>query len=222
MSHVTHPANQILTSLRLPVCGNPDCSFLCLTFFDFLSLNLNHMCTYVRTEVNYTEEVDDPVDSDGDYFSYLFICLFLSQLPLTFCNSPLWISVYFTGLFFCFFNRRSSGFWKSRLQHFRVCSHSAGKQQVQEHSEEGSAWAHLLHHPVHADHWRPGEAMTTVKSISVDSDWRCGHCCPPQGKVWTANPQQFVEDEDDDTFSYSVRISAQDLLLVRSLLFSFF
>uniref|UniRef100_A0A8C7NT32 Importin 9 n=1 Tax=Oncorhynchus mykiss TaxID=8022 RepID=A0A8C7NT32_ONCMY len=34
-----------------------------------------------------------------------------------------------------------------------------------------------------------------------------------QIKVWTANPQQFVEDEDDDTFSYSVRISAQDLLL---------
>lgn len=38
-----------------------------------------------------------------------------------------------------------------------------------------------------------------------------------QIKVWTANPQQFVEDEDDDTFSYSVRISAQDLLLVRHL-----
>uniref|UniRef100_A0A8C7DRB9 Importin 9 n=1 Tax=Oncorhynchus kisutch TaxID=8019 RepID=A0A8C7DRB9_ONCKI len=34
-----------------------------------------------------------------------------------------------------------------------------------------------------------------------------------QINVWTANPQQFVEDEDDDTFSYSVRISAQDLLL---------
>lgn len=33
--------------------------------------------------------------------------------------------------------------------------------------------------------------------------------------MWTANPQQFVEDEDDDTFSYSVRISAQDLLLVK-------
>lgn len=40
-------------------------------------------------------------------------------------------------------------------------------------------------------------------------------CSPPQIKAWTANPQQFVEDEDDDTFSYSVRISAQDLLLVR-------
>lgn len=26
---------------------------------------LNELCTYVRTEVNYTEEVDDPVDSDG-------------------------------------------------------------------------------------------------------------------------------------------------------------
>ena len=32
--------------------------------------------------------------------------------------------------------------------------------------------------------------------------------------MWSLNPDQFVEDEDDDTFSYSVRISAQDLLLV--------
>ncbi|KAF3823229.1 hypothetical protein GH733_010665, partial [Mirounga leonina] len=37
-----------------------------------------------------------------------------------------------------------------------------------------------------------------------------------QIKVWTANPQQFVEDEDDDTFSYTVRIAAQDLLLNES------
>lgn len=58
-----------------------------------------------------------------------------------------------------------------------------------------------------------------------------GHVCAPdrqphgdltpsssfQIKVWTANPQQFVEDEDDDTFSYTVRIAAQDLLLVRGL-----
>ena len=34
--------------------------------------------------------------------------------------------------------------------------------------------------------------------------------------MWSLNPDQFVEDEDDDTFSYSVRISAQDLLLVGS------
>ncbi|XP_064607438.1 importin-9-like [Liolophura sinensis] len=34
-----------------------------------------------------------------------------------------------------------------------------------------------------------------------------------QVKLWSTNPDQFVEDEDDDTFSYSVRISAQDLLL---------
>ncbi|XP_006822545.1 importin-9 [Saccoglossus kowalevskii] len=34
-----------------------------------------------------------------------------------------------------------------------------------------------------------------------------------QVKSWTSNPDQFVEDEDEDTFSYSVRISAQDLLL---------
>ena len=35
-----------------------------------------------------------------------------------------------------------------------------------------------------------------------------------QVSLWSLNPDQFVEDEDDDTFSYSVRISAQDLLLV--------
>ncbi|GFG36391.1 hypothetical protein Cfor_01763 [Coptotermes formosanus] len=34
-----------------------------------------------------------------------------------------------------------------------------------------------------------------------------------QVRVWTANPNQFVEDEDEKTFAYSVRISAQDLLL---------
>ncbi|XP_060587837.1 importin-9-like [Ruditapes philippinarum] len=35
-----------------------------------------------------------------------------------------------------------------------------------------------------------------------------------QGRLWMTNPDQFVEDEDDDTFSYSVRISAQDLLML--------
>lgn len=37
-----------------------------------------------------------------------------------------------------------------------------------------------------------------------------------QARTWANNPDQFVEDEDDDTFSYSVRISAQDLLLALS------
>lgn len=31
---------------------------------------LNESFTYVRTEVNYTEEVDDPVDSDGEKTSH--------------------------------------------------------------------------------------------------------------------------------------------------------
>ncbi|KAL1416150.1 hypothetical protein MTO96_006416 [Rhipicephalus appendiculatus] len=35
-----------------------------------------------------------------------------------------------------------------------------------------------------------------------------------QVRTWTSSPDRFVEDEDDDTFSYSVRISAQDLLSV--------
>lgn len=55
-----------------------------------------------------------------------------------------------------------------------------------------------------------GEIMTTEGCLCD-----CLLCCLDKIKVWTANPQQFVEDEDDDTFSYSVRISAQDLLLVR-------
>ena len=37
--------------------------------------------------------------------------------------------------------------------------------------------------------------------------------------MWTSNPNQFVEDEDDDTFSFSVRIAAQDVLLVSELLY---
>ena len=32
--------------------------------------------------------------------------------------------------------------------------------------------------------------------------------------MWTSNPNQFVEDEDDDTFSFSVRIAAQEVLVV--------
>ncbi|KAG8180187.1 hypothetical protein JTE90_017703 [Oedothorax gibbosus] len=35
-----------------------------------------------------------------------------------------------------------------------------------------------------------------------------------QIKTWSNNPDQFVEDEDDESFAYSVRISAQDLLLL--------
>ena len=33
-----------------------------------------------------------------------------------------------------------------------------------------------------------------------------------QCEKWTENPDQFVEDEDEDSFTYSVRISSQDLL----------
>ena len=37
-----------------------------------------------------------------------------------------------------------------------------------------------------------------------------------QCEKWTDNPDQFVEEEDEDSFTYSVRISSQDLLLVSS------
>ena len=35
-----------------------------------------------------------------------------------------------------------------------------------------------------------------------------------QETCWAQSPGQFVEDEDDESFSFSVRISAQDLLQV--------
>jgi hypothetical protein len=35
--------------------------------------------------------------------------------------------------------------------------------------------------------------------------------------TWTGNPDRFVEDESEDSFSYSVRLAAQDLLLVRTI-----
>uniref|UniRef100_A0A3P8WSC2 Importin 9 n=1 Tax=Cynoglossus semilaevis TaxID=244447 RepID=A0A3P8WSC2_CYNSE len=103
---------------------------------------------YVRTEVNYTEEVDDPVDSDGEVLG-------------------------FENLVFSIFE-----FVHTLLENNKF------KSTVKK------ALPELIYY--------------IILYMQITED---------QGKVWTANPQQFVEDEDDDTFSYSVRISAQDLLL---------
>uniref|UniRef100_A0A672H6L8 Importin N-terminal domain-containing protein n=1 Tax=Salarias fasciatus TaxID=181472 RepID=A0A672H6L8_SALFA len=104
--------------------------------------------TYVRTEVNYTEEVDDPVDSDGEVLG-------------------------FENLVFSIFE-----FVHTLLENNKF------KSTVRK------ALPELIYY--------------IILYMQITED---------QIKVWTANPQQFVEDEDDDTFSYSVRISAQDLLL---------
>ncbi|KAI9548837.1 Importin 9, partial [Dissostichus eleginoides] len=109
---------------------------------------LNQMSTYVRTEVNYTEEVDDPVDSDGEVLG-------------------------FENLVFSIFD-----FVHTLLENHKF------KSTVKK------ALPELIYY--------------VILYMQITED---------QIKAWTANPQQFVEDEDDDTFSYSVRISAQDLLL---------
>lgn len=103
---------------------------------------------YVRTEVNYTEEVDDPIDSDGEVLG-------------------------FENLVFSIFE-----FVHTLLENNKF------KSTVKK------ALPELIYY--------------VILYMQITED---------QIKVWTANPQQFVEDEDDDTFSYSVRISAQDLLL---------
>lgn len=103
---------------------------------------------YVRTEVNYTEEVDDPVDSDGEVLG-------------------------FENLVFSIFD-----FVHTLLENNKF------KSTVKK------ALPELIYY--------------VILYMQITEE---------QIKVWTANPQQFVEDEDDDTFSYSVRISAQDLLM---------
>ncbi|XP_015154207.2 importin-9 [Gallus gallus] len=103
---------------------------------------------YVRTEVNYTEEVEDPVDSDGEVLG-------------------------FENLVFSIFE-----FVHALLENNKF------KSTVKK------ALPELIYY------------ILLYMQITEE-----------QIKVWTANPQQFVEDEDDDTFSYTVRIAAQDLLL---------
>uniref|UniRef100_A0A4W5PMS9 Importin 9 n=1 Tax=Hucho hucho TaxID=62062 RepID=A0A4W5PMS9_9TELE len=106
------------------------------------------LCTYVRTEVNYTEEVDDPIDSDGEVLGFENLVFSIFEFVHT------------------------------------LLENSKFKSTVKK------ALPELIYY--------------IILYMQITED---------QIKVWTANPQQFVEDEDDDTFSYSVRISAQDLLL---------
>ncbi|XP_067100238.1 importin-9 [Osmerus mordax] len=103
---------------------------------------------YVRTEVNYTEEVDDPVDSDGEVLGFENLVFSIFEFVHT------------------------------------LLENSKFKSTVKK------ALPDLIYY--------------IILYMQITED---------QIKAWTANPQQFVEDEDDDTFSYSVRISAQDLLL---------
>lgn len=43
-----------------------------------------------------------------------------------------------------------------------------------------------------------------------------------QVSTWTTNPYRFVEDESEDSYSYSVRLSAQELLVVCHLIYLLF
>lgn len=149
--------------------------------------------------------------------SWLWWCVALDFVIDHHCYSD-WFSKHWTLIIHCQCHRWGPWLWKPRLQHLWVCSHSPGEQEVQEHSEESSTRAHILHHPLYADHGGSGlwEVWVCVLSLFFFIAFIFTLSSVSQIKVWTANPQQFVEDEDDDTFSYSVRISAQDLLLVRA------
>ncbi|XP_059806493.1 importin-9 isoform X1 [Hypanus sabinus] len=106
------------------------------------------VATYVRTEVNYTEEVDDPVDSDGEVLGFENLVFNVFEFVHTLLE-----------------NRKLKSSVKKAL---------------------------------------PELIYYIILYMQITEELI---------KVWTGDPHRFVEDEDDDTFSYSVRISAQDLLL---------
>uniref|UniRef100_A0A8C5P946 Importin 9 n=1 Tax=Leptobrachium leishanense TaxID=445787 RepID=A0A8C5P946_9ANUR len=105
---------------------------------------------YVRTEVNDTEELEDPVDSDGEVLGFENLIFSIFEFVHTLLENK----------------------FKATVK---------------------KALPELIYY--------------IILYMQITDE---------QIKVWTANPQQFVEDEDDDTFSYSVRIAAQDLLLALS------
>ncbi|XP_073252649.1 importin-9-like [Porites lutea] len=103
---------------------------------------------YVRTVVNYTDDADDPVDSDGEVLGFENLVFSVFEFIHGLIETPKF--------------KKTVKKFLDELIYFLVLYMQITEDQVQ---------------------------------------------------VWTSNPNQFVEDEDDDTFSFSVRIAAQDVLL---------
>lgn len=103
---------------------------------------------YVRTVVNYTEDADDPIDSDGEVLGFENLVFSVFEFIHGLIETPKF--------------KKTVKKFLDELIYFLVLYMQITEDQVQ---------------------------------------------------VWTSNPNQFVEDEDDDTFSFSVRIAAQDVLL---------
>ncbi|XP_066017141.1 importin-9 isoform X1 [Pocillopora verrucosa] len=103
---------------------------------------------YVRTVVNYTDDADDPVDSDGEVLGFENLVFSVFEFIHGLIETPKF--------------KKTVKKFLDELIYFLVLYMQITEEQVQ---------------------------------------------------VWTSNPNQFVEDEDDDTFSFSVRIAAQDVLL---------
>lgn len=176
---------------------------------------LNTQFTYVRTEVNYTEEVDDPVDSDGEENHQLHPGLLrLSAGRQLWCLDFTGEVLGFENLVFSIFD-----FVHTLLENNKF--KSTVKKALPELIYYIILYMQITEEQVRT--WSlPRELKLACVCVSACmcecaihyQTWPVSQMFP-QIKVWTANPQQFVEDEDDDTFSYSVRISAQDLLMVR-------
>ena len=136
-------------------------------------------------------------------------------------------------LFLCL--RRSVGIWESCFQCFWVYLWTYGNTKMQENCQEVFRWTYLfpsvgcksqksrwvlffifISSLLSLVYFALTYPTTGGLSILVTLIKQNLFCCylPPSRQVWTSNPNQFAEDEDDDTFSFSVRIAVQDVLLV--------
>lgn len=96
----------------------------------------------------------------------------------------------------------------------RFHPHPARDLNAEEQSEKGIRADVPLPHHIHADYRGTGDddvavAMTSVKSHSF-------LVLIGQIHKWMRNPNHFVEDEEEESLMYSVRVSAKDLLMVGS------
>ena len=91
------------------------------------------------------------------------------------------------------------------LQFIWICASLNGRSDVQEFSEVLDGRIVLLFNLVHANHRRGGDSVEWY-SLRKEPSLRF------QYDSWSKNVARYVEDESDDSFSHSVRLSALNYL----------
>ena len=104
---------------------------------------------YVRTVVNYTDDADDPVDSDGELILQLIEKQLLRWKKKQFVQQYIFL---LPSLFLFSYFRRSVGIWESCFQCFWVYPWTYRNTKIQENRQEVFRWTYLFLGVVHANH----------------------------------------------------------------------